>query len=294
MLSILIPTYNSSCLELVRAVHRQVTELDISFEILVGDDKSLEEMKRENILINNISGCRYVEYARNGGPAVTRNRLAAEARHPYLLFLDSDVIPVSPRFIAAYVDAARPNTVVCGGFIYHREEPEPQYALRYHYGITVEEKTVAERSKRPYAQFISMNFLIPKEVMLQHPFDESFHLGYEDTLFGMRLEAAGVPVQHIDNAVYHQYHESTDRYLLKIQRAVKNLVGHEAEMQSYVKLLMYYNKLRMFGLIPLVRILFNNTEKRIVKNLCSSKPSLRRFAFYKLGYLIRFKAEARH
>lgn len=288
MLSILIPTYNFSCVELVREVHKQTTLLDIPFEILVGDDASDEVSKTLNREINRYPHSEYIEYKQNAGPAILRNRLATKAQYPYLLYLDSDILPASDSFIAKYVNAIEENTVVCGGFIYRREKPERCYALRYHYGICVEEKNVQERSKQPYKQFISMNFLIPKEIVLQHPFNETFHLGYEDTLFGMQLEQANVPIMHIDNPVYHQYNERTDKYLVKIQRAVKNLVGHEEEMESYIRLLIYYNRLKKLGLIPLIDQIFHLSEKRITANLCSEKPSLHLFAFYKLGYYIKF------
>ena len=288
MLSVLIPIYNFTCVELVREVHKQITLLDIPFEILVGDDASDEVAKVVNREINLFSHSEYIEYKQNAGPAVLRNRLATEAQYSYLLYLDSDIMPVSDSFISKYVNAIKDNTVVCGGFVYRREKPERCYALRYYYGIHVEEKSVYERRKQPYSQFISMNFLIPKGVLQQHPFNETFHLGYEDTLFGIQLEQAKVPINHIDNPVYHQYNESTDKYLVKIQRAVKNLVGHEEEMKAHIRLLIYYNRLKRMGLIPLVNRLFCLYEKRITANLCSEKPSLHLFAFYKLGYYIKF------
>ena len=40
MLSILIPTYNYDCYDLVKELHRQATELNIEFEIIVADDCS--------------------------------------------------------------------------------------------------------------------------------------------------------------------------------------------------------------------------------------------------------------
>ncbi|MDL2247371.1 glycosyltransferase family 2 protein [Bacteroides sp. OttesenSCG-928-J23] len=293
MLSILIPTYNSPCLPLVNEVYRLANELNTEcpFEILLGDDASDECMKVENRKVNELPNCRFIEYTQNAGPAVVRNQLAREAKYPYLLYLDSDVYPASCSFISDYIASIVLKGVVCGGFVYKREVPEPQYALRYYYGIGVEEKSVALRRKAPYSQFCSMNFMIPRDYMLDICFDESFHLGYEDTYFGASLERKGVPVYHYNIPVYHQYKENTEAYLVKIKRAVKNLIGHEDALRPYVKLLSFHQTIKKLRLTSLAYWLFLCTEKKVVANLCSSKPSLRLFAFYKLGHLLRFYDE---
>lgn len=86
-ISIIIPAHNAAahlgrCLEGVRAND----EADV--ETIVVDDASSDSTPG----IADDYGCRLVRLSRQLGPAGARNRGAREARHPYLLFLDSDVV----------------------------------------------------------------------------------------------------------------------------------------------------------------------------------------------------------
>mgnify|MGYP000050457834 len=157
--------------------------------------------------------------------------------------------------------------------------------------MAVEEQSAGQRNKEPYNRFISMNFMICRDAFLKVRFDETFHLGYEDTLFGMQLEQAGVEILHIDNPVYHLVEENSEQFLMKIRRAVRNLDGHIEQMHSHVKLLRWYACVKRLGMAPLVAFLFRQIEKRLVSNLTSRKPSLKLFAFYKLGYLCNFLSQ---
>ncbi|MFR5757479.1 MAG: hypothetical protein ACLUE2_02695 [Bacteroides cellulosilyticus] len=81
--------------------------------------------------------------------------------------------------------------MVCGGFCYP-EEGTP--FLRNKYGAQVEAHPAAKRRKHPYQHCISMNFLFRESFFCVSVCDETFHLGYEDTAFGKRLEDAGISV----------------------------------------------------------------------------------------------------
>lgn len=219
MISILIPTYNAVCLSLIEKMYKQAIALRIPFEILLADDASCENIRQQNRKMTEWQGCRYLQQEENQGPARIRNYLASEARYPYLLFLDSDVMPVSDSFLEEYLQVARTGRVVCGGFIYPRKSIPANAILRYKYGMAVEEQSAGQRNKEPYNRFISMNFMICRDAFLKVRFDETFHLGYEDTLFGMQLEQAGVEILHIDNPVYHLVEENSEQFLMKIRRA---------------------------------------------------------------------------
>ena len=133
--------------------------------------------------------------------------------------------------------------------------------------MAVEEQSAGQRNKEPYNRFISMNFMICRDAFLKVRFDETFHLGYEDTLFGMQLEQAGVEILHIDNPVYHLVEENSEQFLMKIRRAVRNLDGHIEQMHSHVKLLRWYACVKRLGMAPLAAFLFRQIEKRLVSNL---------------------------
>jgi len=87
MLSIIIPTYNSSrtLVKLLRSIDESGFE---DREILVVDDGSTDD----TVEAIRPFGVRYLKTPRNGGPAAARNLGAREARGEVLLFLDADVI----------------------------------------------------------------------------------------------------------------------------------------------------------------------------------------------------------
>ena len=136
-----------------------------------------------------------------------------------------------------------------------------------------------------------MNFLIDKSSFACVRFDEKFHLGYEDTQFGMRLKLNDIAIMHIDNPVYHKVNETCDQYLKKIERAVANLIGHEEELKDYVKLLRWWSKVRDLRLQTLIATFFEYSQPIIRRQLKGKKPSLKLFAFYKLGYLCLLKSK---
>ena len=91
-LSILIPTYNNVCLELVRDLQAQASILsstnDLEYEILVADDGSTDKNTIEkNCEINELNNCRYIERKENAGRAATRNFLAQEAKYLSLIHI---------------------------------------------------------------------------------------------------------------------------------------------------------------------------------------------------------------
>ena len=256
---------------------------------MVADDGSRSEIDEINRHIATLSNCCYFPATENIGPARLRNRLADQAKYQYILFLDTDVLPVHPTFLADYLQEAIQGGVVCGGFCYQRGKPSAQHALRYYYGIHVEEKTAAERNRHPYAQFISMSFLADRSVFKQVRFDEAMHIGYEDTYFGILLEQKHIPLHHIDNPVYHLSKEPSREYLRKIRNAIDILSRNIEKQRTHVRLLQWYTKLERCGLTGFVARIFQITQSAIEKNLTGEKPSLKLFAFYKLGYLCRIR-----
>ena len=91
-LSILIPTCNDSCIGLVQALQAQAETLGGSYEIVVADDGSTDEMVLAgNAPIASLPHCRYIRREQNTGRAAIRNFLAKEAQYEHLLFIDSDM-----------------------------------------------------------------------------------------------------------------------------------------------------------------------------------------------------------
>lgn len=290
MLSILIPTYNYDCLELVEELHAQAQSLSYPVEILVADDASAEENKRSNRKINRLLNCKFIELKENVGIARIRNLLAKQAKFEFLLFLDADVIPCNQSFITEYIKQAQKNRVICGGLRFERRIPEANQTLRYIYGTSVEEKSVNQRNKNPYKQFTSISFLVDKGTFMSIQFNESFtQYGHEDTLFGKELKENGVSILHIDNAIFHNVPDTNDVFIKKTHRGIENLKNNAELLDSYVRLLDTYKKVKSIGLLPIILFTFRITKKVLLKNLLSAHPNMKVFAFYKLGYLCTLK-----
>ncbi len=285
MISILIPTYNYDCRPLIYEMHRQATAENVPFEIIVADDHSTDDVLANYKELPSIAHCRFVALPTNIGPANIRNFLVDKARYPYCLLMDADTFPASSDFLHQYLQAARKGSIICGGFVYERTAHPSMCALRYKYGIHVEERTASERNKRPYAQFISMCFLTDKELFKQVRFDEQMHFGYEDCNFGIRLQKQQIPLHHIDNPVYHQTTDSAADYLQKIERSIENLLPHLDSMKSYIRLLQWHSCLEKYHLTALTTTVFRMSRPLLRHNLKSNHPLLSFFAFYKLGYL---------
>jgi len=87
VVSVIIPTYNRR--DMIMGAVDSVLQQDFSdVEVLVGDDASTDNT--EELFQDVDPRVRFFRYETNRGQCVTRNRLIAEARGEYVIFLDSD------------------------------------------------------------------------------------------------------------------------------------------------------------------------------------------------------------
>ena len=183
-LSILIPTYNDDCVSLVTGLQQQAESLHNDYEVLVADDGSTDvAVKISNRAINQLPHCRFVERPENVGRAAIRNFLASQARYAWLLFIDGDMVLTHPDYLRQYLNVMlTPSlrlTVAYGGLSIAPLQPGNLRSMYEH--AAAPEHTLERRQQFPYHDFHTANFLIPRQLMLQHPFDERFrHYGYED------------------------------------------------------------------------------------------------------------------
>jgi glycosyltransferase involved in cell wall biosynthesis len=291
VLSILVPTYNYDCTQLVRDLHAQAECLAIEYEIIVADDASpISAIKGKNRAINDILHCRFVELPENVGRARIRNRLADEAQGEWLLFMDADAEVISNTFIADYLRHSDAD-VVCGGLCHAEVLSSPEVSLRYAYEKRADKKRAARyRAKNPFGQFTPFNFMIRRSVFQDIRFDESIvGYGHEDTLFGIMLERRGVAMRHIDNPLRHVGLERNELFLEKTRSALRNLALLEDAMQGYSSLLKLYGVLRGLRLDGCVARWFVRREALLTHRLMSPAPSLPLFFAYKLGYYCSLK-----
>jgi len=304
-LSILLPAYNNVCLPLVEILASQCRDLagrmpsDCAFdyEIIVADDGSTDAaVIEQNKKIGDIGRCRYIIRGYNSGRSQIRNFLAREASFPWLLFIDSDMMVEKSDFVASYLDAvkdggASARVVVNGGVTISSSAPCDDHNLRYIYELDALPRHTAEkRREREFADFHTANFLVGRDLMLSHPFDERFHhYGYEDVLFGKALKADGTGIRHIDNPVSFIDFESNEHFVEKTEEGLRTLAEFSDDLQGYSAVLSMADRLRKIGIAPIARCFFSMIRKPIRRNLTGSKPCLTLFRIYKLGYLLTLK-----
>jgi glycosyltransferase involved in cell wall biosynthesis len=286
MLSILIPVYNQNVVDLVKSLQSQCESLDLQFQILVFDDKSNDETRKENKSLANEFGVNYVELAENIGRAKIRNRLGSMAQFKNLLFLDGDSKVIRDDFISSYLEDEDRSFLTYGGREYQKEKPKDQkLILHWKYGVKREARDVNKRRLDPYLNFQSNNFMVKSHVFKTVQFDEEVKgYGYEDLLYAEKLKELNVSVMHIDNPVLHDGLETAEQFISKTKNAVKNLVTLNKDGYLLdVRLSRFYKKMEDNRLLGLLLIYAKRREQSILQNLKeSSNPSIRNFSFFKL------------
>lgn len=286
MLSILIPTYNYDCTQLVKDLQLQVERSGIDYEIIVADDASpIQAYKEKNRAINALPHCRLIELEENIGRARIRNRLADEAQHEWLLFMDADAEVISDNFIADHLKHTDAD-VVCGGLCHAETLPSPEVSLRYAYEKRADKKRAAHyRAERPYEQFITFCFMVRASLFHSIRFDDRItEYGHEDTLFGIELKQRRAKILHIDNPMRQGGIETNEEFIEKTRAALRNLSAMKETMQGHSALLSVYNLLKRFGLSTCVARWFVRKESTLTVHLTSTNAPLPLFFLYKLGY----------
>ncbi len=289
-LSILIPTYNDTCVNLVKDLHGQCMSVQgLDFEILVADDGSTSSpCMTANREINSLPHCRYILREKNVGRAAIRNFLARSARYDKLLFIDSHMTVISDIFIQKYLKYSDDHPIVYGGYtIPDTVSPRPSN-LRWKYEThSLHLQSTAARAANPYAHFHTSNFLISRSVMLSHPLDERFHrYGYEDELYGKSLHQACIPIVHIDNPMGFCTFESNDRFLAKTEEGIQTLYEFRDELYDNSQLLRLCRRLSKFHLDGVMSQFFRWSKGWMQKRLTGSHPSLTLYHLYRIGCLL--------
>ena len=287
MLSILIPTYNYDCYDLVKELHRQALECNIEFEIIVADDCSTTKLSKLQ-LITELSNCHLIKPQQNLGRAKIRNFLADQSQYNHLLFLDSDSLPANDNFLKKYIELIPQNTTILGGRIYN-EAQDKHHTLLTKYGITKERnKDIQTKSKSP---FTSPNFLIPKNIFNQIRFNENIKgYGHEDTIFGIELSRKNIPYYRFDNPIIHLQIEDNQTFIQKTKESISNLYNIHTtkqypELETLSPVLKLYLKLKKLHCTPFFAKIYLKYSNTLIRYCDNENPNLAVFSLYKLCYL---------
>jgi glycosyltransferase involved in cell wall biosynthesis len=294
--SILIPVFNHDVRPLVEELHRQCQQLELTFEILLFDDDSAENVKSQNRTLSTIPSVIYRELPENIGRSAIRNLLATEAKYAYLLMLDNDCLPSGTNFMKAYMAAAEGQDIVVGGVSYTATTPAKAYSLHYKYGQRAA-KPASIRQDNPYCDIYLSNALIKRDLFLQFRLCESLkHYGHEDTIFALRLKQQQIRVKHIENTALHLGLETTPVFLDKTEQAVENLVRLylRGEQVEQLKLVRAYKKLHTLHLDKTFSSVLPKFKRLFKSNFHSSSPSLFLFDMYRLQLFCSIMQQQQH
>lgn len=287
MLSILIPTYDYTCYQLVHDLHEQAERLGMPYEIIVAEDGSRSQVSIiANHKMEELSHCHHYIRKENMGQAATRNELAAMAKYDWLLFIDSDAMVEKPDFLDTYIYNIEKAEVVVGGLYHQPENHDPHKTLRFKYEKEADlHRSATERSLHPYRQLTCFNAMLHKPTFMQILFDKDCKdYGYEDALFGVELERRGISVLHIDNPLLHNGLDTNECFLRKSETALRTLKKLNGKMEAHSHVGKAYQRLQKWHLAWGAKWGYRMLGTLMRKNLLSPHPSLLWFSIYKLCY----------
>jgi len=300
MLSICIPVYNYNIRELIIGLDTQCSILKIEYEIICVDDcSSNSTIKSENelfIAAYNSTKVRYEALTNNLGRSAIRNYIVTKTLFDYCWFLDCDgKVGENNSLVKNFLQHLILNTVISGGRIYQKEIPEDEL-LRLHWTWASQRELidVEKRMQQPIQHFLSNNFIAPKSVLLQIPFNEELSgYGYEDTFWASEVVQAGYKIQHINNPVVHEGLEINSVFLNKIEESVVNLlrlknicIQKNIVFPVKSKLTKLAETLKQLFIGPLILYYLKANKNKYKSKLMSNKFNLFIFDLYRLALYI--------
>lgn len=240
VLSIVMPFYKNDPSALLLALSQQVKGLPV--ELLILDDGSgddaLIQKTRAHVATCNVPAT-FIACALNRGRSQARNRLTQEAKAPYLLLLDSDMLPDSDHFVADWLAliAQDAPAVAYGGYSVLQVPDVPELAFARTMAQRSDCQSAQERAKRGISAVATSNLLVRADILTQVSFDSAFKgWGWEDVEWALRVQKAGHPVRHVDIPATHMGLDNVDVVLDKFAQAGENFktfVQLHPDMESF-------------------------------------------------------------
>jgi len=252
LISVMIPFYRDDPERLLGALG---TEAAKSVEIVVLNDGSNEALLTESI-VRQITAlplpARLITLPANEGRSKGRNRLAANARGKWLLFLDSDMLPDSPAFLGAWLDLVRKSkpAVAFGGFSLDQAPHTRDNALHRAMAGRSDCVPAEIRALTPEKYVFTSNLLVRRDVFDTEAFDEGFAgWGWEDVEWAMRVSRK-FEIVHIDNTATHLGLDRAPVMAAKYEQSAANFARVVASHHDIVSTYPSYRAARALKRLP--------------------------------------------
>jgi glycosyltransferase involved in cell wall biosynthesis len=206
-LSIVTPFHKNDPKLLLEIMAAQSEGLDVEL-IIVDDgskDEGLTQIAKERV-DRFPAPAMLITFHQNKGRSGARNRLIEEARAPYILFLDSDMAPDSPHFLANWLDLIERQKpeIAYGGYTTLQVPNLPELALARALAERGDCHSAAERTPRGALAVATSNLLVRADIMAEVSFDSDFSgWGWEDVDWALRAQKAGYKVSHVEIPATH-------------------------------------------------------------------------------------------
>jgi glycosyltransferase involved in cell wall biosynthesis len=225
VLSVVSPTYKFCPKRMLDALATEAATLPVEL-ILIDDGSADPDLARS--LRQQIEAfpapAKLILLHSNAGRSAARNRLIKDARAPYLLFMDSDMLPDRADFLGAWlrlIEHTEP-AVAYGGFSTLQASTAPEYRLARALAERMDCQNAAERTKRGGVAVATSNLLVRADVMAAVPFDHGFAgWGWEDAEWAIRASGQ-FDVIHVDISATHLGLDQAAVILSKFKQAGPN------------------------------------------------------------------------
>lgn len=274
-LSVLIPFHGDDPSQLLTALDREASGLDGAVELVVLDDGDPDPARSQAVaeLAPALNApARLIALARNEGRSKGRNRLAAHARGGFFLFLDSDMAPDRPDFLARWLAAAREGAAVAfGGFTVDDAPASRATSLHRAMARRSDCLPAVVRAQSPEKYVFTSNLLVRRDVFETETFDEGFKgWGWEDVEWAMRVSRRW-PILHLDNTATHLGLDSAETLSRKYEQSAANFARVVAAHPEIVSRYPSFRAARVLRRAPL-RGLWRPVLRRLMVTAAAPLP----------------------